>query len=107
MVGQFDTDSLFIKATEDVFTLNSVSDKNKLLLYGLYKQSNEGNNRKPPPSIINFKAHSKWQSWKQQAGKGKQRCKKEYIQLVTKLRENQTKITMLTSKSSLNYLLII
>lgn len=90
MVEQFDTDSLFIKAIEDVFTLNSVSDKNKLLLYGLYKQSNEGNNKQPPPSIINFKAHSKWQSWKQQSGKGKQRCKKEYIQLVAELKENQT-----------------
>ena len=69
MIEQFDIDSLFIKATEDVFTLHFVSDKNKLLLYGLYKQSNEGNNKERPPSIINFKAHSKWQSWKQQAGK--------------------------------------
>ena len=85
MVEQFDTNSLFIKATENVFTLNSVSDKNKLILYGLYKQSNEGNNKTPPPSIIKFKSHSKWQSWKQQAGKGKQRSKKEYIQLVNKL----------------------
>ena len=59
MVEQFDTDSLFIKETEDVFTLNSVSDKNKLLLYGLYKQSHEGNNRLPHPSIIKFKVHSK------------------------------------------------
>lgn len=89
MVEQFDTDSLFIKATEDVFTLNSVSDKNKLILYGLYKQSNEGNNKTPPPSIINFKAHSKWQSWKHQAGKGKQRSKKEYIKLVNKLLEDE------------------
>lgn len=89
MVEQFDTDSLFIKATKDVLTLNSVSDKNKLLLYGLYKQANLGNNRIPPPSIINFKDHSKWQSWKQQSGKGKRRAKNEYIQLVnTLLKEN-------------------
>ena len=89
MVEQFDTDSLFIKATEDVFTLDSVSDKNKLMLYGLYKQSNEGNNRTPHPSIVKFKDHSKWQFWKQQAGKGKQRAKKEYIQLVNKLLEDK------------------
>lgn len=89
MVDHLNTDSLFIKATEDVFSLNSVSDKNKLMLYGLYKQSNEGNNRTPPPSIIKFKAHSKWQSWKQQAGKGIQRSKKEYTQLVNKLLEDE------------------
>ena len=84
-----DIDSLFNKATEDVFTLNSISDKSKLILYGLYKQSNEGNNRTSPPSIIKFKAHSKWQYWKQQVGKGRQRSKKEYIQLVNKLLEDE------------------
>ena len=85
MIEQIDIDSLFLKATNDVFTLDTVSDKNKLLLYGLYKQAREGNNKTSAPSIINFKAHSKWKAWKQQAGNGKQKAKKEYIQLVTKL----------------------
>lgn len=73
----------------------------------MYKQSNEGNNRAPPPSIINFKASSNWQSWKQQAGKGKQHSKKEYIKLVNKLLEDEKELFILTSKSSLNHLLMI
>ena len=52
-------------------------------------QALNGNNRSPP-SIMYIKAHSKWQYWKQQAGKGKQSAKKEYIQLVNKLLEEKT-----------------
>ncbi len=58
------------------------TDQELLKLYGLYKQSLFGNNNTNQPSFFDFKSKSKWNSWNEQAGKGKSRAKKEYIDLV-------------------------
>lgn len=58
------------------------SDQELLKLYGLYKQSLIGNNNTPHPSFFDFKNKAKWNAWNEQAGKGKSRAKREYIEFV-------------------------
>ena len=79
------TDELFEKSVKRVFDLEYVSDENKLLLYGLYKQATVGNNKTTQPSMLDFKGKAKWNAWKKQLGKGKSRAKSEYVVLVDQL----------------------
>jgi diazepam-binding inhibitor (GABA receptor modulating acyl-CoA-binding protein) len=79
-------DNLFEIAVNEVNGLKiRPSDDFLLNLYGLYKQSIEGNNRSPKPSILDFKGKAKWNAWNIQKGKGKNTSKKQYIQLVNNL----------------------
>lgn len=78
----------FIKSSNEVMKLSKKPDDKELLkLYGLYKQGLFGNNRNPEPSFFEFKEKSKHQAWMIQAGKGRSRAKKEYIQYVEQLKE--------------------
>ena len=63
------------------------SDQELLKIYGLYKQSLFGNNNTPQPSFFDFKSKSKWSAWSEQAGKGKIKAKREYIDFVETLKK--------------------
>ncbi|MGY0219532.1 acyl-CoA-binding protein [Endozoicomonadaceae bacterium StTr2] len=56
-----------------------------LMLYGLYKQAIDGNNKEKTPSRLNIAAYAKHQSWLQMANMDRIDCQKRYIQLVDKL----------------------
>lgn len=45
-----------------------MTDENKLIIYGLYKQATVGDCNTPKPSIIDFVAKSKWNSWNSNKG---------------------------------------
>ena len=76
--------NIFVK---EVYNLKQKpSDHELLKLYGLYKQSLFGNNNTEQPSFFDFKSKSKWNAWNEQAGKGKSRAKREYIDLVVSLK---------------------
>lgn len=62
------------------------SNTELLLLYGLFKQSEFGDNNTSQPWLtIDIKNLSKWKAWKEQQGKNEQISKKEYIDLVNVL----------------------
>ena len=59
------------------------TDKDLLVLYGLYKQSTVGTNSEPKPSMFNPTAYSKWNAWYENRMLSKNMAKKKYIDLVT------------------------
>ena len=75
----------FNKAIELVKTVETVSNENKLYLYAHYKQSNNGNNNLPKPSIINIVESAKWKAWNQISGMEKEEAMKLYINKVKEL----------------------
>lgn len=72
------------KALEDIKNTNPTSS-DKLKLYGLYKQINFGNNNESKPWSYQVEKCYKWQSWKDNQGKDKEKCMELYINLVTKI----------------------
>lgn len=82
-----DLDSRFEAASNEVHRLKErPSDDVLLKLYGLYKQSLEGNNRSIPAGMLDFKGKAKWNAWKLESGKGKTKAKNEYIKLVDQIK---------------------
>ena len=74
----------FENAAEEVKNLTKKpSDKDLLLLYGLFKQSTLGTNNEPKPSMFNPTASSKWNAWYENRMLSKNMAKKKYIDLVT------------------------
>ena len=60
-------------------------DDELLLLYGLYKQVQDGDNTSSKPWIVDFKGVKKWEAWNLQKGKNVNIAKQEYIELVNSL----------------------
>jgi diazepam-binding inhibitor (GABA receptor modulating acyl-CoA-binding protein) len=78
---------LFNKSIEVINSLKQRSkiqptDTEKLKIYGLYKQAIDGDNKIDMPYSIQYKAKAKWQAWKDNSGKTKDKAKLEYIELV-------------------------
>lgn len=73
----------FNTATEEVKKLSKKpSDKDLLILYGLYKQSTLGTNNEQKPSMFNPTASSKWNAWYENRMLSKNMAKRKYIELV-------------------------
>lgn len=65
------------------------SNDTLLQLYSLYKQSTEGDNTADPPANpFDFVAKAKYEAWLGLKGKSKDAAMQEYINLVSKLKEN-------------------
>lgn len=65
------------------------SNDTLLQLYSLYKQSTEGDNTSDPPANpFDFVAKAKYEAWLNLKGKSKDAAMQEYINLVSKLKEN-------------------
>ena len=76
-------DELFKEAVILVQNLDkSVSQNNLLKLYGLYKQSLFGDNKKPKPLIIQTKELYKWEAHTKCKGISQDDAKRKYSQLV-------------------------
>lgn len=81
-----DLDFEFQKSVKIVRHLSQTPNKKELLhIYSLYKQATEGNNKTKEPNILNFKENAKWKAWKKQAGKSKEKAKREYINFIDTL----------------------
>lgn len=61
------------------------TDNELLQLYGLYKQSNEGECKTEEPSFLYVKERAKWNAWKACKGKNKNTAMSEYSDLALKL----------------------
>ena len=66
---------------------SSLSNDDKLALYGLYKQGTEGDVTTSKPGILDQKGRAKWTAWEKQKGKDKESAQKEYIAKVQELIE--------------------
>jgi diazepam-binding inhibitor (GABA receptor modulating acyl-CoA-binding protein) len=76
-------DDDFNNACEKVKKLTKKpTDSILLQLYGLYKQSTNGRNKEPNPSIFDLKAYSKWNAWDECRILSKNMAKQRYIDLV-------------------------
>ena len=79
-------DNLYVTATKNVKKLDKrPSDEELLLLYGLFKQVQDGNNNTSKPWIFDVKGVKKWEAWNVQKGKNINTAKQEYIDLVEML----------------------
>jgi acyl-CoA-binding protein len=63
------------------------SNETLLQLYGLYKQSTEGDvNVDPPSNPFDFVSRAKYDAWLNLRGKSKETAMKEYVELINKLK---------------------
>ncbi|CAL8098004.1 unnamed protein product [Calicophoron daubneyi] len=70
----------FKEAAEKVKNLKQRPTDNEMLeLYGLYKQSLEGDVNTDAPSFINITAKSKWNAWNSRKGMAKEKAMEEYV----------------------------
>ena len=83
-----DIEQGFEQAVADSKTLSSKPSTETLLnLYALYKQATEGDINAPEPGAFDFVSKAKYESWASLKGKPKDEAKKEYIDLIHKLKE--------------------
>ena len=75
---------IFLEYTEKVKKL-TVAQETQLKLYGLFKQSNFGDNTTPEPGFFDLRSKAKWDAWNEQKGQSKYNSMKRYIQLVKSL----------------------
>ena len=81
-----DLQTQFEQAAKDVMALPSRPDDQTLLkLYGLYKQSTEGNVKGKRPGFSDFKGRAKYDAWARLRGKSPDWEMGEYIKLLDKL----------------------
>lgn len=62
------------------------SNETLLQLYSLYKQATEGDVNGDAPNMFDFVAKAKYEAWSSLQGKSKEDAKREYIELVRKLK---------------------
>jgi len=77
----------------------SVSNEDKLGLYGLFKQVKEGDCSTSAPSRFNLVAHAKWKAWSDLKGSSKLEVMKRYIALVKKLTNGEFPVATLVETS--------
>ena len=86
------TDDDFKSATERATQLPKRPTNDILLqLYALYKQGNEGDVTGDRPGFSDFEGRVKFDAWNKIKGKSNEEAKKEYISLVEKLEQEDSK----------------
>ena len=79
-------EKLFNEASSVAKNLPRLTNTEKLLLYGLYKQATQGDNSNKPPSIFNTVERAKHTAWMKAKGMAKTEAMIHYMQLVKRLR---------------------
>jgi acyl-CoA-binding protein len=81
-------ESDFQQAVDKTKTFTRKPDNQELLdLYGLFKQSTDGDVSGEKPGGFDFKAIMKFDAWEKQKGKSKEQAMAEYVAFVNKLAE--------------------
>ena len=82
------TEAEFQQAVDKTKSFTKKPDNDELLLlYGLFKQSTEGDATGEKPGGFDFKAIMKFDAWEKQKGKSKEQAMAEYVAFVNKLAE--------------------
>ena len=80
----------FLRAAEEVKLLSSSpSNEDKLKLYGLYKQANNGNCTGSRPGYFYPVEQKKWDAWNKNKGLSEADAQVQYIALVESLKSKQ------------------
>jgi acyl-CoA-binding protein len=83
-------DETFQNASDEVTELPSRPEQDTLLeLYALYKQGTEGDVKGDRPGMLSFKKRAKYDAWADLEGKPSDEAKRDYINLVEELKEEQ------------------
>ena len=83
-----DLNALFAQAVSESKELQDRPSNDTLLqLYSFYKQATEGDAGGDAPGMFDFVAKAKYEAWASIKGKSKEEAKKEYIDLIHKLKE--------------------
>lgn len=77
--------ALFDQAVQSSTSLQSLTNGDKLMLYGLYKQAMNGDASTTAPSLINMIAHAKHSAWSKFRGMPEATAMFHYIQAVKEL----------------------
>lgn len=78
-----DLHAQFEKAAEEVMELpERPDDKTLLKLYGLYKQTTQGNIKGKRPGFTDVKGRAKYDAWARLRGKSQDWAMGEYVRLV-------------------------
>lgn len=82
-----DLQTAFNQAKDDVTKLpKAPDDSTKLKLYGLFKQSTEGDVSGDKPGMFDFVGKAKYDAWDKQKGLSKEQAQQKYIDLVEELK---------------------
>ena len=82
-----DLQTSFEKAKDDVTQLPSAPDNTtKLKLYGLFKQSTEGDVCGEKPGMFDFVGGAKYEAWNALKGTSKEQAQQQYVALVEELK---------------------
>ncbi|XP_063694239.1 acyl-CoA-binding protein-like [Bolinopsis microptera] len=76
----------FKKAAEEVKTLPSATDQEKLELYSFYKQATVGDVNTGRPGMMDFAGKAKWDAWNSRKGTSKEDAESQYIAKVEELK---------------------
>ncbi|KAL6066887.1 Acyl-CoA-binding protein 2 [Balamuthia mandrillaris] len=77
----------FQKAAEEAKQLKKRPDNDTLLrLYALYKQATVGDNNTSQPWAVQLEARAKWDAWDKLKGTSQEEARREYVELVEKLK---------------------
>lgn len=78
----------FEEAVEKIKALkDNLSDKEKGVIYGLYKQATIGDINISRPFFINMIECAKWDAWKKQEGQTKEQATQQYVKTVNEYLE--------------------
>ena len=83
------SDEEFEQAAEAVKAVTTVTDDDRLQLYGLFKQVTVGNINTTKPWAFEFVAAAKWNAWKSYENWSKEKAKLGYLFVVKKLSGNE------------------
>ena len=75
----------FENACKDIKACLNLDNDTLLNLYGLYKQSIEGDCNTSKPGLFDLKAASKWSAWNENLGIDKLTAMRRYIRKVKKI----------------------
>ena len=65
--------------------IQSITNDEKLGLYGLYKQGTAGDCTDAEPWAVQMEKKAKWTAWTSHKGKSKEQAQGEYVELVKNL----------------------
>jgi diazepam-binding inhibitor (GABA receptor modulating acyl-CoA-binding protein) len=72
----------FDKACHNIKTCINLDNDTLLVLYGLFKQANEGNCNTSKPNFLDPKGQAKWTAWNENKDMEKQIAMRRYIRKV-------------------------
>lgn len=79
----------FEKACVDIKSITNLDNDTLLNLYGLFKQTVEGDCNTSKPSLFDPKAQAKWNAWTENKGMNNLTAMRRYVRKVKSILEKQ------------------